>query len=480
MKRQVVVVGSGFGALTCAALLARKGLSVTVLEQNYLPGGCTSSYWRKGFVFEAGATTVVGMDEHMPLKQVSDATGIQFPLRKLEMPMVVHLKNGQVLRRYQNLNEWIEEVARIFPGNQRAFWKRAYDVSQFVWSRSGRYRAFPPSKWTDAKHLVANFSIADLKYAPLSFVSTQQIMERYQVSLGAFDAFVDEQLLITAQNRRDEVNFLFGAAALCYTNYSNYYVDGGLINLVNPLIAYIEGKGGKVLLRTEVANISKSKNGYEVQTRKQGSFSADFLVSGIPLNNTKKVFPELSIPEHKVMHSEQLNGAFQMGIGFRSDQSFESLHHQIHLEKPLSFTQSKSIFLSLSHEQDRTRSDAPGHRVASISTHVPDPAHTWLDGGLLEQEVLDVLEQRGFLEKKDVVYQHSSTPKSWHKWTKRAMGFVGGYPQYMHIKPWQMQDARLDGDKAYICGDTAYPGQGIPGTALSGIIASEKLAKDWL
>ena len=111
---------------------------------------------------------------------------------------------------------------------------------------------------------------------------------------------------------------------------------------------------------------------------------------------------------------------------------------------------------------------------------MPDPVHTEVDGEKLEAVIIKVLEEKGFLRQQDVIYQHSSTPKSWHKWTKRAWGFVGGYPQFMGIKPWQMNDARLDGQKAYICGDTTYPGQGIPGTALSGIIASEKLANDWL
>jgi phytoene dehydrogenase-like protein len=70
--------------------------------------------------------------------------------------------------------------------------------------------------------------------------------------------------------------------------------------------------------------------------------------------------------------------------------------------------------------------------------------------------------------------------KRLQQWTQRQFGFVGGYPQLMRIKPWQMLDARLDGHRAYICGDTTYPGQGIPGVALSGIIAYEKLKRDWL
>jgi phytoene dehydrogenase-like protein len=48
----------------------------------------------------------------------------------------------------------------------------------------------------------------------------------------------------------------------------------------------------------------------------------------------------------------------------------------------------------------------------------------------------------------------------------------------MRIKPWQMLDARLDHRSAYLCGDSAYPGQGIPGAGLSGIIAWQKMQLD--
>jgi phytoene dehydrogenase-like protein len=181
------------------------------------------------------------------------------------------------------------------------------------------------------------------------------------------------------------------------------------------------------------------------------------------------------------MDSKQLNSAFQMGIGFKSDKKFEALHHQLHLDSPLPGTGSASIFVSLSHENDASRADEKGFRVASVSTHVNDPENNIIaNKEEVEEAVINKLASLGFLKKEDIGYMHSSTPKSWFKWTRREFGFVGGYPQYMHIKPWQMLGARLDGQKAYICGDTTYPGQGIPGAALSGIIAFEKLKRDHL
>ncbi|MEM7660053.1 MAG: hypothetical protein AAF399_28340 [Bacteroidota bacterium] len=96
----------------------------------------------------------------------------------------------------------------------------------------------------------------------------------------------------------------------------------------------------------------------------------------------------------------------------------------------------------------------------------------------MEEAIFEALEKAGLHKREGLIFHHSSTPKAWKKWTGREWGFVGGYPQYMNIKPWQMIDARLDHKNAYICGDSTYPGQGIPGACLSGIIAYEKMKLD--
>ena len=96
----------------------------------------------------------------------------------------------------------------------------------------------------------------------------------------------------------------------------------------------------------------------------------------------------------------------------------------------------------------------------------------------MEHAVLRLLEKHGFFRSEDVVYYHSSGPKSWEKWTGRKWGFVGGYPQFMKIKPWKMKDARHPVKGFYLCGDSVYPGQGIPGVVLSGMIAVAKAEAD--
>jgi phytoene desaturase len=54
MKKTTIVIGSGFGGMAAAALLAKDGFEVTVLEKNDQPGGRAIVWKEKGFVFDMG------------------------------------------------------------------------------------------------------------------------------------------------------------------------------------------------------------------------------------------------------------------------------------------------------------------------------------------------------------------------------------------------------------------------------------------
>ena len=485
-RSDVVVIGSGMAGLSAACLLAKEGKQVTLLEQNWLPGGCSSSYPRKGYIFESGATTLVGLDSHMPLRWLLDELGIDITPVKLDPPMQVHLPGGKTLTRYQDLDKWIEEAERVFGREgQREFWEYCYEISQLVWKTSLQQRAFPPSSFKDLLHAAAHFRPSQLGFALKAFYSTGDLLRKFNLRHNPeFVSFVNEQLLITAQNYVEEVNELFGATALCYTNYGNYYMPGGLLNLVQPMVDYLESHGGRVVLRAPVTEIHPNGKGYWVHTDYRGEqtkYHGEKVLSTIPVNNTLELFEDEKVKtrmKSRLMESPQLNSAFQLGLVFKRTRRFECLHHQIHLDQPLPFTHSHSIFLSLSHPDDHERC-GPDEVVASISTHAPDPSsHLIEDKEAVVEAIIGTLEQKGFLKREDIIYQHASTPGSWEKWTKMAFGFVGGYPQYMHIKPWQMIDARLDHRGAYLAGDSTYPGQGIPGATLSGIIAFQKMKLD--
>lgn len=482
MEYDVVLIGSGFGSLSAAALLVKQGLHVCVLEQAKYPGGCASSYKRKGYWFETGATTLVGLDDNMPLHYLLSQTGIKIDAQKLELPMQVHLPSGQVLTRYGNLEAWIAEAERVFGKyNQRPFWEHCFKISQRVWQTSLQQRSFPISNTKDLILCAVRARPNQLRLLPAAFRTMADVLRTYDLLQNKpFVDFVNEQLLITAQNYIEEVNELFGSTALCYTLYGNYYVPGGLINLVKPVVSYITKSGSDIAYGQQVESVEKEGDKYKISTQKQ-TFKSKYVIAGIPLNNTIQLLKDEHLKcnlQKYVLPSAKLNGAFTMGLVLAEHQTPAILHHQVHVPGGLPITGSQSIFISFSAPDDTQRAPS-GQLVASISTHVPNPERLRIeDKNTLEDAILAALSKAGLINLKSILTMHSATPGAWTFWTQRAFGAVGGYPQYKGIKPWQMKDARLDHKGAYTCGDTTYPGQGIVGVCLSGIIAAEKLLQD--
>ena len=51
-RYDAIVIGAGMGGSACAALLARRGLRVLVIEKNSIPGGKAMTLSKRGFRYE--------------------------------------------------------------------------------------------------------------------------------------------------------------------------------------------------------------------------------------------------------------------------------------------------------------------------------------------------------------------------------------------------------------------------------------------
>jgi C-3',4' desaturase CrtD len=478
----VAVIGTGVGALTAAALVAKAGFSVLALEANYLPGGCCSSYWRKGYVFETGATTLVGFEPGQPLALARDALGLDLPLVRLPLPMTVYVED-LAIPRVENPNEWMEVAERFFGRGQREFWRLALKLSDFVWRVSGINLCFPPASFADLVRLAFSNRPSDLPYLRYAFVSTRKVMQKFGVDNEKFLRFVDEQLLISAQSPADQTPFLFAAPALCYTNYPNYYLKGGMIGLAAALIAKIGQYGGEVRLRSRVQKISDE---FVLTIEKSEPVRAKYVISGIPMWNLPSVV-EGRLQKYFSRQAQKLTrywGALTWGLAV-NDTLGDDLHHQIILDKDqtLPHARSKSLFVSLSMRGDTARAPS-GTRVLAVSTHAENPKRWFADPDYerkkaeADEAMYSILERRlpGF-SRSNVLYALSSTPRTWADWTFRHEGAVGGLPQSMDRPIFSWHGAVTPHPRFFLCGDTVYPGQGAPGVTLSGIIAARRLLK---
>ena len=76
MKQTVVIIGAGLGGLFTGAILAKEGLSVTVLEKNHAIGGGLQTFKRFGEDFDTGMHILGGMQEGGNIRRICKYLGI--------------------------------------------------------------------------------------------------------------------------------------------------------------------------------------------------------------------------------------------------------------------------------------------------------------------------------------------------------------------------------------------------------------------
>jgi len=117
MKYDVIIIGSGFGGLACAHLLAQAGRHVLVLEAHWQPGGCLQSYQRKGHTFDTGLHYVGGLDEGQTLHNAFNRLGLlRLPWHRLDSDGFDHIViNGRTFRLSEGYEKFVETLVLEFP-----------------------------------------------------------------------------------------------------------------------------------------------------------------------------------------------------------------------------------------------------------------------------------------------------------------------------------------------------------------------------
>lgn len=498
MQYDFIVIGSGIGGLSAAALLAKEGYRTLTLEANYAPGGCASSYLVKRdghrFVFETGATTIVGLDKHQPLYDLARELGIEFPVVEINPSMTVHVGSKRVIR-HKDRDRWIAECYEKFFAdagvpfkNARRFWRLVFHLSDFVWKVSEKNRLFPPTSLADLRELWERNRLADFPKLAFLFRSAHDAICRYGLDASQeFVRFCDEQLMITAQATSKQVPFLYAAPCLAYTNSSNFYAYGGIIKLAETILNKYVSLGGEILYREPVKLIERAGDGgFKVSTETGKTFQARNVVSNATIWDMAHL-TKGRISQYFLRLSRKFKfawGAFTMSLAIKDFLPDNlTLHHQFILDQKIPLCESDSFFVSLSMPDDYER-HPKGMRAVAISTHAtverwiePNPNYD-AEKTLVADFILNELEKRldGF-KKEHVVVKHVSTPKSWQDWTRRRFGRVGGIPNVMTRKIWELVGAETPFKGLYLVGDTVYPGQGVAGVCLSGLNAVYRIKR---
>ncbi len=152
---RVVVVGAGIGGLTAAALLAHRGYDVLVLDQAIVPGGCASTFKRRGFTFDVGATQVAGLEPGGIHHRIFSELEIDLPPATPCDPACAVYLPGETepINVWRDPDRWQAERNRQFPGCE-PFWQLLADLFRYSWAFQSRNPVLPPRNLWDFVQLV--------------------------------------------------------------------------------------------------------------------------------------------------------------------------------------------------------------------------------------------------------------------------------------------------------------------------------------
>lgn len=293
----VAVVGAGLGGLSAAALLARAGRRVIVVERNKAPGGYAQAFRRGPYTFDPAihATGEVeflsnllrfaGVEDRVEFLPVDTLFGMVYPDLRMTLPF--------------GLEPVTEALASRFPDEKAGI---------------RRLLALRDQIFLEASQLPHQLGLRDLDAAAERFPT----FFRYRsatVQEAVAEHLVDPRLqsLIASMwpylgTPPSRASFLFFSQILGTLIEGTYYVRGSFQTLVDAFVAAIEAQGGEVILDCEVTGIAVEDGAVRGLELADGhSVSASTVVSNADATHTlKKLVGEDHLPKPYVSKLDRL------------------------------------------------------------------------------------------------------------------------------------------------------------------------------
>jgi prolycopene isomerase len=302
-KWDVIVVGTGIGGLTAAAMLVKKGLNVLALDRNPHPGGTAYVYQRKGFTFPMGPlgfSTPSTVKETLHKLDGKDLklSRVQYRIRTFDLEIPLSLPFPMM----------IKELTRLFPTEGRSIKKFFKDLEEIV--------------------LAIQFPEADPNRSLLEKVAEKSALEylsdfvkdwrlrRFLGSTGTQEPYSSLPLLSAMWN--------------LISNEGIWYPEGGMRPLCERLAHAVIGRqgnhqgAGEIRLRTEVEEIRVEKNKVLGVTLKGGmNIDSPVVISNADYKTTflRLIKPE-AIPDEwdqAVVNAKQTSSNLQVCLGLEAN-----------------------------------------------------------------------------------------------------------------------------------------------------------------
>jgi phytoene dehydrogenase-like protein len=502
----IIIIGSGMGSMTCAALMAKLfKKKVLVLEQHFVAGGFTHEFARQNkYQWDVGVHYVGQMENDALPRQIFDLiTDNQLQWHKMPENFDKFIYPDFSFSLSAQLDKYIADLIELFPNEAAAIKKYFRDVNKIA-------------MWSWRHHLASVF--------PLPLRVPVQVMNWFQKNKALQTTehylsqhFRDDKLKALLASQWGDCGlppsqsaFVIHATIVHHYFKGAYYPIGGSQQIAKNIRSVVEKLGGQFLTRRQVTEIIVKNNqaiGVKVKaktgkTEQQEEYFAPAVISGVGAVNTfLRLLPQSSRPPFieeikafpKGSSALSLYVAFKESpekLGFKGENHwlFESYDHKLPVKGDTPLDNFKPCFLSFPSLKDP---EATAHTAEIIKLCDYHFFEKWQDQEWKQREAeyyelkeqiterwLNLVEKHypGF--KALVEYTELSTPLTIEHFTHRFHGAMYGVPEIPARYRQKWLNAKTPIKNLYLTGSDVWS-LGIVGAMMGGMITASTLAGKW-
>lgn len=277
-----IVIGSGMGGLTTAAILSLLGQKVCVLEQHYTAGGFTHAYEREGYEWDVGVHYIGEVHKPSTLKRIFDTISqgrlLWAPMDPVYDKIILGNKEFDFVAGREN---FIDQLSQHFPQEREAIEQYVALVRKISSQTPKFFAAQAMPRWMGRLYNTVRPLFVDKAF----FQSTREVLE----------GLTNNQELISVltgqwgdygQTPRDAAFMMHALIAKHYLAGGAYPV-GGASSIARSIIPTIQASGGEVFTYAEVDKLLIENNrcvGVKMDNGDQ--IRADNVISNVGFMNT--------------------------------------------------------------------------------------------------------------------------------------------------------------------------------------------------
>lgn len=491
MKYEVIVIGAGIAGLTAAALLAKRGVKVAVIDKNYQPGGSCGAFKRDGILFDQGASMLFGFGDKgfNAHRFVFNCLEEPIDIIKHEFLYCVNFK-GHRIKFWADIDRFTEELGAVFPSEKdqiKVFYRDLETMYRHVMMEHPSY-ATPDEMdpHQSLKNLVRH-PVSNARFLSYMNRSARSLLEKYFSDPEIFKFY--NKLTSTYCYTTLEESPAILAAVMFVDNHmgGSYYPAGSTVFLPGKLEKIIEENGGDMLMEEEVVKILFEKElPTGVELRSGGKISCENLIySGTVWDMYGKLIDTSHTTDPWIQWAaDQIPTYPSLVLYACVDKQVipeDTLPVEMLAENPDQLDESE-VTVYIPSIDDHTLCKEGGHVAIAIGpsfeSWAKDDASAY--GVKKEKEkdrMIQLLERRfpGF--ENGLRYAELATPRTLQRYLNKFKGAVAGPKQMLGQHMLHRLHTRSEWSTLFCCGESTVMGTGTPAVTVSGISAANAVLK---